>query len=228
MKGDYYLEYYDNILRKVSRWRVVEAKLLYTLSEYQGTNRSFNRVVSNLEKTKLLKSIHLRGKSKFLIASPELNTIYKSSTPLIQEESLIHESIITTVANKMLEWNAFESVTLPHEVVKSKKNFYVNNLLPDCVLHGMEEDGTKFDLALEVELSRKSKTRVAKKLQDYLANDLFDHIFYVFNDRFTFEGYKRMLDTLIASSIDKKGKEASFRVLLGFYPSLYSNNFEVV
>ena len=225
MKGDFYLEYYDNILRKVAKWRVVEAKLLYTLSEYQGTNRSFNRVLSNLEKTKLLKSTHLRGKSKFLYASPELNTIYKINTPLIQEESLVHESIITTVTNKMLEWSAFESATLPHELI-SAKDFYVNNLMPDSVLHG-REDGDLFNLALEVELSRKSKTRVAKKLQDYLANEVFDHIFYIFNDRGTFEGYKRMLDTFIANSNEEKGQEASVRVMFGYYPSLYSNDFDL-
>ncbi len=225
MKTDFYLEYYGSILRNIAKWRIVEAKLLYVLSDYHGTNRSFNRVISILEKTELIKANRIRGKAKFLSSTKALDDLYKIKAPLVHADSLVHEAIITTVSNKMLEWNKFRGAILPHET-NGKVDFYIKNLLPDCVLQGASVTG-QYYVALEIELSRKSKTRVSKRIQDYLENGNYDHIFYIFNDWHTFESYKRMLQTFIQSSPKNLADQASVRFVLGYYPNLYSNNFDL-
>ncbi len=87
--------------------------------------------------------------------------------------------------------------------------------------------GRDFKLALEIELTRKSKKRVENKIDDYLNNNVFDYVFYLFNERSNFEAYKRMLTNYLSEKDKSKKNQAENRFILGFGSKLISSNGEL-
>ncbi|HXH74378.1 MAG TPA: hypothetical protein VNJ08_05410 [Bacteriovoracaceae bacterium] len=222
MSMDFYLEHYDSILREVIRWRAVPLFLLQDLSGYSGTKTSFCRVIRNLEAKGLLKAGHFSGMAKVVYPTAELAAITKSKGILIQEESLSHEAMVTLVCCELLTWEVFKGSKLPHEVSGRGLDEGVRRL-PDAVLEGTNM-GRPFKLALEMEISRKSKIRVKNKIEDYLNNNVFEYVLYLFNDRGTYEGYKRILLEVMTGKDVKKSQQAEIRFMFGFKPKFISHN----
>lgn len=219
---DYSLEHYRPILSQVLKWRAVPLNLLQEMSDYPGTKASFYRVIRNLENRKLIKATHFNGISKIVIPTQELANLTTQKFTNFQEDSLNHEAIVTQLCFELLNHEIFQSVKLPHEVTAGSYDSGMNRL-PDAVLNGTNQ-GTPFKMALEVEITRKSKIRVQNKVEDYLRNAVFDFIFYVFNDKATFEAYQRFIKEIIARPIyeqDKTSHEARF--ILGYAPRFIGN-----
>lgn len=226
MRIDLSLESYDYILREILKWRAVPLGLLHDLSGYQGTKKSFYRVIKNLESKKLIKSAHYNGLAKIIYPSSELATLTKVQAILFQEESLSHEAMVTLVCCELMTWEIFISNKLPHEITQGKYDSGIRRL-PDATFDGINK-GKAFKLALEMEVSRKSKTRVQNKIEDYLSNNVFDFVFYIFNDRFIYEGYKRILEDYLnqPQHIHRKN-ESSAKFILGFKKDIISTKFKL-
>jgi hypothetical protein len=212
---DYSLEYYQDILSQVVRWRAIPLNLLQEMSDYRGNKTSFYRVIRNLQDRQLIKATNFNGIAKIVTPTPELAHLTSQRFNGFQEESLIHESIITMLCFEILTWEIFDFVKLPHEIIGEAYDSGIRRL-PDAILEGRNQ-GKTFKMALEVEITRKSKTRVQNKVEDYLKNDVFDFIFYVFNDRPTFEAYQRFIYKTIQQPQFEEGRRShEARFILGY------------
>lgn len=219
---DYSLEHYQAILSQVLKWRAVPLNLLQEMSDYPGTRASFYRVIRTLENRNLIKATHFNGISKIVFPTDELAKLSPQKFTSFQEESLNHESIVTQLCFELLSHEIFNNVSLPHEVTSGSYDSGMNRL-PDAILEGVN-NGALFKMALEVEITRKSKIRVQNKVEDYLRNGVFDYILYVFNDKATFEAYQRFIKEIIQKPLyetDKGNHEARF--ILGFAPRFIGN-----
>lgn len=230
MTVDFYLEQYDPILKQVLKWRAIPLPLLKELSDYQGLDSSFRKVIQRLEKVSLLKSRPFKGKAKLVYLGPELIKSTPGRVIPLHDESLVHEAVVTMVSNRFLQWGVFKEATLSHEIITSSFGFGIRRL-PDVILEGKIGDES-FKLALEIELTQKAKTRIKNKIEDYLSNKVFDYIFYVFNDEAVYSSYKRTITEIINSSDSKRKQEAEIRFILGFkkdilHTGVNLNNLEV-
>lgn len=214
MTVDFYLEQYDPILKQVLKWRALPLPLLKELSDYQGLDSSFRKVIQKLEKVALLRSRPFKGKSKLVYLGPELIKSSPGRVIPLYDESLIHEAVVTMVSNRFLQWGVFKEVILAHEVITSSFGFGIRRL-PDAILEGKIGDES-FKLALEIELTQKAKTRIKNKIEDYLSNKVFDYIFYIFNDEAVYSSYKKTIVDIIKSRDSKWKQEAEIRFILGF------------
>ncbi len=214
MELDFYLEQYDPILKQVLKWRALPLPLLKELSDYPGLDTSFRKVIQKLERVNLLKSRPFKGKSKLVYLGPELIKSAPSKVTPLYDESLIHEAVVTMVSCQFLRWGVFEEVILAHEINESSFGFGIRRL-PDAILNG-EIGNESFRLALEVELTQKSRTRVKNKIEDYLNNKVHDYIFYIFNDESIYKSYKKTLLEFFDSSDSRISKESQIRFLFGF------------
>jgi hypothetical protein len=214
MALDFYLEQYDPILKQVLKWRALPMPLLKELSDYQGLDTSFRRVITKLEKVSLLKSRPFKGKSKLVYLGPELIKSSQTRVVPLYDESLIHEGVVTMVTNRFLQSGIFKDATLAHEVITSSFGHGIRRL-PDAILEG-QTTGESFKMALEIELTQKAKTRVRNKVEDYLSNKVFDYIFYIFNDEAVYSSYKKTITSFINSNNNEQRKEAEIRFILGF------------
>lgn len=219
---DYSMEYYQGILSQVMKWRAIPLNVLQEMSGYQGTKTSFYRAIRNLESRKLLKSTTFNGMSKIVTPTPELASLTSKKFIGFQEESLNHEAIVTLLCCELLTWEIFDSASLPHEITGGAYDSGIRRL-PDAIIEG-KNVGRPFKMALEVEVTRKSKTRVQNKVEDYLKNDVFDFIFYVFNYRPTFEAYQRFIgETIQRPQFEQDQKNHEARFILGFTRRLIGN-----
>jgi hypothetical protein len=210
---DFYLERYDDLFKQIIKWKVVPIVLLKEISDYQGVDSSFRKVISKLEKNKLLKTKTFGGKSKIVYPGDELNRIMTSPIS-VHTESLQHEAIVSIIANELLKTEILNDVLLSHEMNSST---FSDNLrrLPDACFEG-EKNQSRFKLALEVELTQKSKMRFKNKIEDYISNRVFDYVLYIFNDASVFNNYKK---TILEFSKEKGGKaanEVELRFILAF------------
>lgn len=211
---DYSLEHYQGILSQVIKWRAVPLMALQDLSGYQGTRRSFYRVIRNLEDRKLIKTCRFNGKAKIVTPTRELAILSPFKHADLQEDSLTHEAIVSIICRELLTWEIFNSVTLPHEIITKSYDSGIRRL-PDAVIEGIN-NGRPFKLALEIEITRKSKIRVQNKVEDYLKNDVFDFVFYVFNDKSTFEAYQRfIIETIQRPQFEQGRRNHEARFILG-------------
>ena len=91
------------------------------------------------------------------------------------------------------------------------------DLEPDGVIYGIKE-GREYSLAVEVELTQKSKTRVIDKLCRYKDSSDYTYLLYVFNKESTFKSYKKILEN--------SNKELSKKVILLLNESIDRTNFD--
>lgn len=220
---DHSIEYFEGILSLVSKWRAIPLSTLHKISGYSGTKTSFYRVIRKLEDRNLIKATNFNGKAKIITPTLELSKLTSKKHIGFQEESITHEAIVSMLCSELMSWELFSSVTLPHEVVSQHYDSGIRRL-PDAVIEGSHR-GNSFKLALEVEITRKSKIRIQNKIEDYLANCAFDFIFYVFNDRSVFESYQRFIkEVLLDQSNDRDFKSHQSRFIFGFSPLFIGRN----
>lgn len=223
MLFDYSLENYQSILTQVAKWRVIPLNNLRDLTDYQGCKQSFYRLIRRLEDRGLVRTIIINGGFKVVTLSNELGKIPYYQNAILHDESVPHEALVSIICNEILTWEMFQSVSLPHEIQDASYDSGISRL-PDAVIKGVNKDN-KFIMALEVEISRKSKERVQNKIEDYINNTVFDYIFYLFNDIGTFKSYQNFIFEVINSSSYKNSKKNhQARFLLGHKEKMINSN----
>lgn len=220
---DYALENYQTILSHIAKWRVIPINNLRDLSDYQGCKQSFYRVVRRLEEKGLVRTIIINGRTKVVTLSSELSKIPYYQNAILHDDSVPHEALVSIICNEMLAWEMFETVSLPHEIQDASYDSGISRL-PDAVIKGANKDKS-FIMALEVEISRKSKERVQNKIEDYINNTVFDYIFYLFNDIGTFKSYQKFIfEVLNSSSYKNNKKNHHARFILGHKDKMINSN----
>jgi hypothetical protein len=208
----------------VLKWRALPTSMLKDVSGYQGHSQSFNRVIKKLEMANLVNCIRFNGATKLIYPSKDLIKMTSSSN-FILADNITHDGLSSIVINELLSWEKFNEAKLPHEMTgESNEGLH---RVPDAILTG-RNNGKQVTLALEVELSRKSKLRVRNKLHDYSNNRVFNYVFYVFNDKGTFESYKNILSDFISSQVDPiKKEEILSRFILGLRDNIIHHKFKL-
>jgi hypothetical protein len=225
MKADFQMDRYNNILEMVLKWRALPTPLLREVSGYQGHPRSFNRVLSHLEKSELVCAKRFNGATKLIYPSKDLMDMNPNEKK-ISEDSITHDGLCAIVVNELLGWRTFFDFKLPHEILGKG---YTDGLhrIPDAVLMGRDEK-KDFTLALEIELTRKSKLRVKNKLSDYSNNRVFNYVLYIFNDKGTFNSYKNMLNDFIETQVTIESRaEIKARFILAFRENIIHHKYKL-
>lgn len=213
------LESYQEIIESLLRWKVIPLNLLKESIEYQGWDSSFRKTILKLEKRNLIRSFKIRGRAKFIYPTSQLIEIKAHRVNYcIYEAALKHEGVVTITCHKFLEWEVVKEVILPHE--RNQQSFNRNELEPDAILK-LEKEGSRSTIGLEVELSRKSKERVQRKMSDYVNSIFYDCVIYVMNNEADFEAYKRILHHLANDNTRAERKKE----ILGKVMLVYKRDF---
>lgn len=226
MTTDERLERYAPILEQVLKWRVAPYGILKSASGYQGCTKSFRRVIQKLESDRLIQTKRFNGASKLIYPTSELIKLMASDVPILYEESITHEGLTSILVNELLHWELFSEASLAYELI-NKNSIDGLRRVPDAVIEGAYKE-RKILLALEVELTRKSKLRIGNKLSDYSQNRFFNYVLYVFNHRGTFEGYKKVLSEFVDSKREQREiDEIKSRFILAFRENIIHHKFDL-
>ena len=201
---------YIDIINAVGKWKVVDLKSLSELCSYKLNYSNLRKKVRKLEDFGLVKSVNLGRKRKhlFLTNSGIKFTQYDQTYELC-DESLSHDVIVGNVLRSFLGFPNFVNGRMFHEIPD-------NDLAPDALVTGIKTK-REYELAIEVELTQKSSTRVKSKYSRYLRSKSFDYCIFITNKEGLFRTYKRFLGEM--------NTDVQSKIILMYAPDLSPNEF---
>lgn len=220
------LTIYQDVIGALLKWKVIPVNLLKKEINYTGRATSFRKLMQRLEQRNLLKSFKIRGRTKFAYPSEELIKVKAHRVSYgFYEDSLKHEGVVTVVCFELLNWKVMKNVFLSHEF--GNQQFNREELQPDAIFVA-EKDGHEFRIALEVELTRKSKERVKKKFINYVDSIAFHYVIYLMSDKADYEAYKRILiDIANDDTVDDRRFEILTNVILVFKDNFFTKEMNL-
>jgi hypothetical protein len=180
---------YLEILVEVGRWKIIPMKSLYEFKSFSQSYQMFCKKVRKLEEEGLLKSILGTNKRKFLsltLKGLKFSPFGKNFDQA--EDSLNHDLISTKIVTTLINYKNFNS----GQVCCYEDRIDVE---PDGLIHG-SKNGVDYSLAIEVELTQKSKVRIIEKFNKYVSSNNFSYVLYVMNKESAFRTYRKVLDSL--------------------------------
>jgi hypothetical protein len=180
---------YLDILVEVGRWKIIPMKSLYELKTPSQSYQMFCKKVRKLEEEGLLKSILGSNKRKFLsLTMKGLKFSPFGKNFDLAEDSLNHDLISTKIVTTLINYKSFNS----GQVCCYQDRVDVE---PDGLIYG-SKNGVDYSLAIEVELTQKSKIRIIEKFNKYVSSNDFSYVLYVMNKESAFRTYRKVLEGL--------------------------------
>lgn len=210
------------VLDPLLKWRILDLERMRGVSQYEYSKKNFQKVVCKLEKSNLIKSIiDPWSRRKFVYLTKFGAGIIDGTFyyPEMNKETIFHDAKVSETVNSLMTKNCFNSFLLEHEINETREIGKSVGEIPDALLNG-ENRGLKFKLALELELTRKSKMRIIAKVKRYIATGYYDYIMYLFCSEAIFKGYKKVLE-------EEFGLEVFKRVMLFNNDTVLSTKFQI-
>lgn len=191
-----YLEHispgYFDILLPLKTWRILSLKELKRLSGHTGSLSAFYKIISKLEKNKVIESFqNIWSNEKFIYLLPDglkLLGDEKAILP-VNLDQRFHDSIVTKVALNLSTIPKFSEIYLDHNIPKS---FPLMEKTPDILVTGLHPE--PFRVAVEIELTQKSKTRLIEIFKSYSASKVINNVIYITDKQAIFNSYSELLN----------------------------------
>lgn len=184
-----------NYLTPLSKWRVMDLESLR--KEAHGPNyNSFARIIRKLEKAQILQGYrHPFSKKKYVFYSTSMQKQIQEegNAKTISKENLIHDIKVTEISKSFLAAGWIEKVILEHQLlgIKSFKSQY--KVIPDA-MYTFEKDKFFYDLAFELELTQKCKSRIKEKAKQYMVSSKYDYVVFFFPRKQMMNTYMKTIE----------------------------------
>lgn len=182
-------------IEPLSKWRVLDIQSLLKESPRSPNYKSFTRILRKLEAAQLVKAwLDPISKKKFLyLTSFGEKVISDGENPSsIQDDNLSHDIKTTSFVKELLDAGWISKGELEHNLT-NKANFHTSHkLIPDAVVY-FNKNGFEYKMAIEIELTRKSNTRIIEKIKQYFAEEHYHLVSYVFPTASLMEKYRNVL-----------------------------------
>lgn len=211
-----------NYLRPLKKWRILSLKDLQKACGFESSYVAFARMMLRLERRRFIGSFYdpfNRRKYLYLTKEGSQYVDGDEEQPCISKDTLVHDSKVVEIILEFMRQNCFYGFELEHEIAKQVRFADGYKICPDANLFG-EKKGQKFKLALELELTRKTKAKFLNKIGLYLNSNFFDYVLYFFHDPGILNSYKREVES-------KFGPESNQKILWALNTNLLGKNFSL-
>ena len=171
------------ILKEIGRWKVVRLNDLHRVLKHPISRWGLYKSIKRLEKDGLVVGHYFPQKGKY-VGLTEKGSVCSPCGTALNPDTAIHDLMVTDTLFKLLEFESFTSANVGEDDGPE--------LCPDGVIH-VNKDGRSHLLALEVELTRKSRHRVENKFALYSGDPDLGNVLYVTNKKNLFEAYVKIL-----------------------------------
>jgi len=180
---------YEDIINIVGQWKVVDMKSLKDMCNYEVGYFNLLKKVRTLESHGLVKGVLLGSKNKHIYLTNEgLRYTGHDYTYEICDENLTHDLIVSRVLKELLKHDSFTNGRMFHQIP-------VDQIFPDAQITGTKNNDI-YRLAIEVELTQKSKKRVKEKYRRYAKGSVFTYGVFITNKETLFRTYRRFLEEM--------------------------------
>ncbi len=210
-----------NYLTPLLKWRVMDLESLRRECFRATKYKNFHRIIRGLEKEKILEGYRdPYSRKKFVFLSPlgESQLSLKENPTAISNETLIHDLKVSEITRSFITNGWIDEVELEHQI-QDKRNFKLTyKIIPDAILY-IEKKGHKFNLAYELELTRKSNQRLIEKMKQYEDSSFYHYVMYVFPT-------EKLMEKYITQAQEKLGSERMSKFMFFFHPEISSGIHE--
>ena len=194
-----------DIFDYLCEWKAQYSEVLYE-EMFKGhcKERTFWKTVRSLESEGMLSHIRAgKPPRKILYISKEASTTHFSHKKLcIEDIRIYHEARVSLYSSFLMNKIACSSFNLSHQ--NDSKGFASTGIDPDCILNTYS--GKK--IALEIELTQKSRPRVYKKFEAY-SNSSYDYYVYIFNSKTIANNYVQRIKEFLEILTDREGGDSA-------------------
>jgi hypothetical protein len=205
---------YFDLLLPLKQWKILSLKALKEEAEYSGSASGFYKIISKLEKNKLLDSfVNSWSNEKFLYLLPDgIKALGGNERSLgLNRDLRFHDSIVSKVARTFRSYSFVKDVYLDFQ---ARDQFPLLERVPDFIVTGRKEK--QFTMAIEVELTQKSQDRVKHIFKTYSDSLVVNNILYIMDKKSMFSTYKNILN-------QQRGELCSDKFLLMLDKDLVKN-----
>ena len=204
-------------LSPLLKWRILGLKELREEINYPSHPTVFEKLIRRLERAQVINSFRDPwSNQKFIFLSDAGGRILGAgeSHLKVTEETMLHDAKVAQFTRLLINRETFYEAKLEHDLSG-------NNLTwqPDSILWGKKK-GKRFTMAFELELTRKSKSRIREKIRKYLTSTYYDYVLYLFCSENVMRSYQSFI-------LEEFGDEAFKKVLLFWNPSILSRNLDL-
>jgi hypothetical protein len=204
-----------HILEEIKRWKALDTTSLKNFINYQGKDKYLRQVLYRMEGKGLIKSFNtVWGKQKIFsldLGGYHALEIKLSNEVIIKRETLAHDALCSKAAADLNNLSCVLGIQSEQEINS------ISGIIPDGSFHG-EKNNVPFKIAFEVELTKKSKTRILEKLKIYANSLNFGHVLYLFPK----EKLQKEWRELIVANLRPEQQK---RFLLFYFENIKSKSF---
>lgn len=186
------------LMRPLVKWKILSIKELYEDSNYTGTYKGFQKVVSRLEKSGVLKGnkdVWTKTKRMHLTRiGNELVNHSRWMSHVINDSSFFHDSRVTLYLRYLSEQINITHIELEQELMKIKNFEDLQRIRPDAEFTIEDNNKKKCLMLLEVELTQKSHNRLIEKLNYYNKIPDYKYVLFVFPTESLFKLYSKAFE----------------------------------
>jgi hypothetical protein len=171
-----------NYLTPLLKWRVLDLESLRKECIRAPKYKNFHRIIRDLEKKKILEGYrdpYSRKKFVYLSSVGEGQLSLKDNPTALSKDTLIHDIKVSEISRELLDRGWIDEVELEHQI-HDKRNFKINyKIIPDAIWY-FERKGFKYQVAFELELTRKNNQRLVEKIKQYEGSEFYHYVIYIF------------------------------------------------
>jgi hypothetical protein len=209
-----------NYLEPLKQWRILDLKNLMRESKYEATYKGFCKMLLRLEQKNMIGSFRepYSGR-KYLFLTKEGDSYLggNDNPPAISEHTLVHDAKVVDLVLEFLKLESSYGFELEHQIKDTKAFGTTYRICPDAIIFGQKGQG-KFKIALELELTRKTKAKYLAKVGQYLSSSYYNFVVYFFQNKGVMNSYRKHIQ-------EKYGHESDRKILYVLNEKLLTNSF---
>lgn len=209
-----------NYLGPLKEWRILDVKNLMRKCNYQATYNGFCKMLLRLEKKQLVESFldPFTGR-KYLYLTKQGDDYLggEDAPPVISKSTLVHDAKVVDHVLSFLGLEPFYAFELEHLIRAGRIINPTKTLCPDAIMFG-EKHGEKFKMAIELELTRKTKSKFLAKAGTYLNSTYYEFVVYIFQNSGVMNSYQKYIR-------DKFGIESDSKIIYALNEKILTNKF---
>lgn len=180
---------YEDIINILGKWKVMDMKSLSEMCSYEVKYFNLLKKVRTLETHGLVRGVLLGRKNKhiFLTNKGLKYTPYDYSYEIC-DENITHDLVVGKVMKELIKLPQFVDGKMFHQIP-------IEKIYPDAEVIG-SKNKENYRLALEIELTQKSETRVKEKFRRYGREEVFNYVLFITNKESLYKAYKRFLEDM--------------------------------
>jgi DNA-binding MarR family transcriptional regulator len=170
-----------NYLEPLLKWRILDIDSLRKETNSVPKYKYFQKIVRSLESQKILEGYRdPYNRKKYVYLSPfgESKLSIKENPAAVSHETLIHDIKVIEFVRALFEAGLINEINLEHQL-RDRQNNLTFKVIPDAVVN-FHKNGFDFNIAIELELTRKNNQRIIEKMRQYKASSNYHYLIYLF------------------------------------------------